>query len=53
MQKQGIAIPDREAYRPVTRSLDGAEAGWRAVNNPSASIRQPAVANAVELAEPR
>lgn len=63
MQKQGVAIP--EAYAgfagsvfermmeytgPVTRSLDVAEAIWNAVNDPSLPIRQPAGADAVELA---
>jgi NAD(P)-dependent dehydrogenase (short-subunit alcohol dehydrogenase family) len=63
MRKQGVAVP--EAYSdfarsvferrtrnsgPFTRSLDVAEAIWRAVNDPSCPIRQPAGADAVELA---
>lgn len=64
MRKQGVAIP--EAYSdfarsiferitgpksgPLTRSLDVAEVIWRAVNDPSCPIRQPAGADAVELA---
>jgi NAD(P)-dependent dehydrogenase (short-subunit alcohol dehydrogenase family) len=64
MRKQGVAVP--EAYSdfarsvfertrgqnsgPFTRSLDVAEVIWRAVNDPSCPIRQPAGADAVELA---
>lgn len=36
---------------PVTHSPDVAEAVWRAVNEPSAPMRQPAGADAVELAK--
>jgi NAD(P)-dependent dehydrogenase (short-subunit alcohol dehydrogenase family) len=65
MRKQGVAVP--EAYSdfarsvferiagqhsgPFTRSLDVAEVIWRAVNDPSCPIRQPAGADAVALAE--
>jgi NAD(P)-dependent dehydrogenase (short-subunit alcohol dehydrogenase family) len=38
---------------PVTRSLDVAEAVWKAVNDPSCPLRQPAGADAVEWAKPR
>ena len=34
---------------PVTRLLDVAEVIWRAVNDPSSPLRQPAGADAVEL----
>ncbi|MCY1023547.1 SDR family oxidoreductase [Pyxidicoccus sp. MSG2] len=67
MRKQGVAVP--EAYSdfarsvfertmgqnsgPSTRSLDVAEVIWRAVNEPSSPIRQPAGADAVELARTR
>lgn len=65
MQKQGIVVP--EAYAelarsvlermgaqrvgPLTRPLDVAEAIWRAANERSCPIRQPAGADAVALAE--
>jgi short-subunit dehydrogenase len=64
MQKQGVTVP--EAYSdfargvferlvgnsgPLTRSLDVAEVVWRAVNEPSLPIRQPAGADAVEWAK--
>jgi NAD(P)-dependent dehydrogenase (short-subunit alcohol dehydrogenase family) len=65
MRKQGVAVP--EAYStfargvfermtgqrsgPSTRSLDVAEVIWRAVNDPSCPVRQPAGADAVELAK--
>lgn len=65
MQEQGVGVP--EAYSdfarrvferitgqppgPLTRSLDVAETIWRAVNEPSSPIRQPAGADAVELAK--
>ncbi|RKG62653.1 SDR family oxidoreductase [Corallococcus sp. AB011P] len=64
IQDQGVSVP--EAYSgfvrsifdrrteqqsgPVTRSLDVAEAIWRAVNDPSSPLRQPAGADAVEMA---
>jgi NAD(P)-dependent dehydrogenase (short-subunit alcohol dehydrogenase family) len=64
MQGQGVTAP--EAYAgfvqnvferirgqhsgPVTRSLDVAEVIWRAVNDPSSPVRQPAGADAVEMA---
>lgn len=64
MRMQGVAVP--EAYSdfarsvferitgrhpgPFTRSLDVAEVIWRAVNDPSCPIRQPAGADAVALA---
>lgn len=64
MRKQGVTIP--EAYSdfarsiferitgpksgPLTRSLDVAEAIWRVVNEPLSPVRQPAGADAVELA---
>jgi NAD(P)-dependent dehydrogenase (short-subunit alcohol dehydrogenase family) len=67
VQKQGVAVP--EAYSdftrsvfermagqgpaPVTRSLDVAEVIWRVVNEPSSPVRQPAGADAVEMAKPR
>jgi NAD(P)-dependent dehydrogenase (short-subunit alcohol dehydrogenase family) len=64
MRQQGVAVPEgyadfarsvfeRLAGRragPSTRSLDVAEAIWRAVSDPSSPIRQPAGADAVELA---
>ncbi|MET0402780.1 MAG: SDR family oxidoreductase [Cystobacter sp.] len=65
MRKQGIATP--EAYSdftqsvfarrtkstgPLTRSLDVAETIWRAVNDPSGPLRQPAGADAVALSRP-
>jgi NAD(P)-dependent dehydrogenase (short-subunit alcohol dehydrogenase family) len=64
MQQQGVTVP--EAYSdyargvfdrlvstsgPLTRSLDVAEVIWRAVNEPSLPIRQPAGADAVEWAK--
>lgn len=65
MQQQGVTVP--EAYSDFsrgvfekmmgqepalfTRSLDVAEVIWRAVNDPSYPIRQPAGADAVELAK--
>ncbi|MFP2895171.1 SDR family NAD(P)-dependent oxidoreductase [Corallococcus sp. 4LFB] len=64
MRDQGVAVP--EAYadfvrgifekrtgqqsEPFTRSLDVAEAIWRAVNDPSSPLRLPAGADAVEMA---
>lgn len=66
MRKQAVDVP--EAYSdfarsvfesraqhsgPFTRSLDVAEAIWRAVNDPSGPIRQPAGADAVEWAKSR
>lgn len=64
MRQQGVDIPeayadftrgvfDRMADRrsgPVTRSLDVAEAIWRAVSDPSCPIRLPAGADAEALA---
>ncbi|MEM9453396.1 MAG: SDR family oxidoreductase [Myxococcota bacterium] len=64
MQTQGVAIPEaysdfaRSAFERITeqnsgaftRSLDVAEAIWRVVNDPSGPVRQPAGADAVELA---
>jgi len=65
MRKQGVAVP--EAYSDFTqsvfesmrgqqtglftRSLDVAEVIWRVVNEPSCPVRQPAGADAVELAK--
>jgi NAD(P)-dependent dehydrogenase (short-subunit alcohol dehydrogenase family) len=65
MRDQGVGVP--EAYSdfakrvferttsrrsgPFTRSLDVAEAVWRVVNEPSSPIRQPAGADAIELAK--
>jgi NAD(P)-dependent dehydrogenase (short-subunit alcohol dehydrogenase family) len=64
MRKQGVSVP--EAYSGfaqsvferltkrsglLTRSLDVTEAIWRAVNDPSCPLRQPAGADAVELAK--
>ena len=64
MRAQGVTVP--EAYAdfarsvferrtgqgsaPVTRSLDVAEAVWRAVSDPASPIRLPAGADALELA---
>ena len=64
MRQQGVTIP--EAYAdfaqgvfarmgerrsgPVTRSVDVAEAIWRAVSDPSSPVRQPAGADAEALA---
>ena len=64
MRTHGVAVPEpyadfargvfeRMAGRragPSTRSLDVAEAIWRAVDDPSRPIRQPAGADAVALA---
>ncbi|MFP2910198.1 SDR family oxidoreductase [Pyxidicoccus sp. 3LFB2] len=64
MRKQGVAIPEaysdfsRSVFERITgqpsglstRSLDVAEVIWRAVNDPSCPLRQPAGADAVELA---
>ncbi|NNB90914.1 SDR family oxidoreductase [Corallococcus exiguus] len=64
MQDQGVSVPEAyagfvrsifeqrtaHASGPVTRSLDVAEAIWRAVNDPSSPIRLPAGADAVEMA---
>jgi NAD(P)-dependent dehydrogenase (short-subunit alcohol dehydrogenase family) len=66
MRQQGVAVPDaysgfvRSVFEkraeqrsgPFTRSLDVAEAIWRAANEPSSPVRQPAGADAVELARP-
>lgn len=66
MRKQGVAVAEpyadfarsvferMTAHRtgPSTRSLDVAEAIWRAVNDPTCPMRQPAGADAVELAKP-
>jgi hypothetical protein len=65
MRKQGAAVP--EAYSDFaqsvfesmtgqqaglfTRSLDVAEVIWRVVSEPSCPVRQPAGADAVELAK--
>ncbi|RKH66133.1 SDR family oxidoreductase [Corallococcus aberystwythensis] len=65
MRDQGVTVP--EAYadfvrgvferrsgqqaEPFTRSLDVAEVIWRAVNDPSCPIRQPAGADAVAMAQ--
>jgi NAD(P)-dependent dehydrogenase (short-subunit alcohol dehydrogenase family) len=65
MRKQGVAVPEaysdfarsvfermtRQRSGPSTRSLDVAEVIWRAVNEPSCPVRQPAGADAVELAK--
>ncbi|RKH99836.1 SDR family oxidoreductase [Corallococcus sp. AB030] len=64
MQDQGVSVPEAyagfvrsifeqrtaHASGPVTRSLDVAEAIWRAVNDPSSPSRLPAGADAVEMA---
>jgi NAD(P)-dependent dehydrogenase (short-subunit alcohol dehydrogenase family) len=64
MRKQGIVVPEgysdfvRSVFERITgqrsglftRSLDVAEVIWRAVSDPSSPIRQPAGADAVELA---
>lgn len=42
-----------QSTEPVTQALDVAEAVWRAVNDPSCPIRQPAGADAVEWAKSR
>ncbi|HEY1557667.1 MAG TPA: SDR family oxidoreductase [Kofleriaceae bacterium] len=63
MQEQGVVIPEayadfaRLAFERITgqpsgtltRALDVAEVIWRAVNEPSSPIRQPAGADAVAL----
>jgi NAD(P)-dependent dehydrogenase (short-subunit alcohol dehydrogenase family) len=65
MQKQGIAVPEGysdfvrsvleritgQRSRLFTRPLDVAEVIWRVVSDPSSPIRQPAGADAVELAK--
>ncbi|NRD49519.1 SDR family oxidoreductase [Corallococcus sp. AB004] len=67
MQDQGVTVPEPYAdfarsflermkgqtSDPVTRSLDVAEVIWRAVNEPSLPLRQPAGADAVELERTR
>ncbi|MFB1483856.1 SDR family oxidoreductase [Corallococcus sp. RDP092CA] len=64
MQDQGVTVPEPYAdfvrgvferrtaqqSEPFTRSLDVAEVIWRAVNDPSLPLRQPAGADAVEMA---
>lgn len=64
MQAQQVAVPASyadfarevaergaaQASGPVTRSLDVAEAVWRAVDDPSTPVRLPAGADAVALA---
>ncbi|RYZ45916.1 MAG: SDR family oxidoreductase [Myxococcaceae bacterium] len=64
MQDQGVTVPEAyagfvrsifeqrtaHASGPVTRSLDVAEAIWRAANDPSSPVRLPAGADAVEMA---
>ncbi|NOK38143.1 SDR family oxidoreductase [Corallococcus exercitus] len=66
-QARGVTVPEAyagfvrsifeqrtaHASGPVTRSLDVAEAIWRAVNDPSAPLRLPAGADAVEMARTR
>ncbi|QSQ19165.1 SDR family oxidoreductase [Pyxidicoccus parkwayensis] len=66
-RKQSVAVPEAyadfarsvferitgQSSAPFTRSLDVAEVIWRAVNEPSSPIRQPAGADAVELARAR
>jgi short-subunit dehydrogenase len=66
MRKQGGAVPEaysgfaRSVFERITgqhsglftRSLDVAEVIWRAVNEPSSPIRQPAGADAEALARP-
>ncbi len=65
MQEQGVVVPEpysdlpRRVFeritgqpsRPLTRPLDVAEVISRAVHEPSSAIRQPAGADAVELAK--
>ncbi|NMO13370.1 SDR family oxidoreductase [Pyxidicoccus fallax] len=64
MRDQGVTVPESYAdfvrgiferrtaqqSEPFTRSLDVAEAIWRAVTDPSAPLRLPAGADAVEMA---
>jgi NAD(P)-dependent dehydrogenase (short-subunit alcohol dehydrogenase family) len=50
---QGVFARLTNATEPVTRSVDVAEAVWRAVNDPSCPVRLPAGADAVQLAGAR
>ncbi|MBN9682773.1 MULTISPECIES: SDR family oxidoreductase [unclassified Corallococcus] len=66
-QDQGVTVPEAyagfvrsifeqrtaHASGPVTRSADVVEAIWRVVNDPSAPLRLPAGADAVEMARTR
>ena len=67
MRNEGVSVPEAysgfvrgifermtgEPSGPVTRSLDVAEAIWRAANDPACPIRQPAGADAVAMASSR